>query len=122
MDNRNLHFWNRLHQRAFCILCFTGLAALSPYVFCCRVHDYYYCFNYVVIFRNRLILTQGVLYAIGSSLLYSLSILYLEEWFINRKGFAFGVMWARTWYSGIVVPFIMSWGLQAYGFRTMLRT
>jgi MFS family permease len=69
----------------------------------------------------HLILTQGVLYAIGGSLLYSPAILYLDEWFIARKGFAFGVMWAGTGTSGIIVPFIMSWGLSTYGFRTMLR-
>jgi MFS family permease len=69
----------------------------------------------------HLILTQGILYAIGGSLLYSPAIIYLDEWFIKRKGFAFGVMWAGTGCSGIVVPFVMSWGLQAYGFRTTLR-
>ena len=42
---------------------------------------------------GHLILTQGVLYAIGGSLLYSPAILYLDEWFVRRKGFAFGVMW-----------------------------
>lgn len=42
---------------------------------------------------GHLILTQGVLYAIGGGLLYSPTILYLDEWFVRRKGFAFGVMW-----------------------------
>ena len=69
----------------------------------------------------HLIVTQGVLYAIGGSLLYAPAILYLDEWFIARKGFAYGVMWAGTGTSGVIVPFIMSWGLSAYGFRTMLR-
>jgi MFS family permease len=70
----------------------------------------------------HLIITQGILYAIGGSLLYSPAILYLDEWFIKRKGMAFGVMWAGTGCSGIVVPFIMEWGLEKYGFRTMLRS
>jgi MFS family permease len=69
----------------------------------------------------HLILTQGILYAVGGSLLYSPAILYVDEWFVKRKGFAYGVMWAGTGCSGIVVPFVMSWGLEAYGFRTMLR-
>lgn len=69
----------------------------------------------------HLIVTQGIVYAIGGSLVYSPAILYLDEWFVKRKGFAFGVMWAGTGVSGIVVPFIMAWGLEAYGFRTMLR-
>jgi hypothetical protein len=42
----------------------------------------------------HLIATQGVLYAIGGSLLYSPTMFYLDEWFIEKKGLAFGVMWA----------------------------
>lgn len=42
----------------------------------------------------HLILTQGVLYAVGGSLLYFPTVAFLDEWFIKRKGFAFGVMWA----------------------------
>lgn len=42
----------------------------------------------------HLILTQGVLYAIGGSLLYSPTCFYLDEWFIKKKGLAFGIMWA----------------------------
>lgn len=42
----------------------------------------------------QLILTQGVLYAIGGSLLYSPTMFYLDEWFVRKKGLAFGIMWA----------------------------
>jgi MFS family permease len=42
----------------------------------------------------HLILTQGVLYAIGGSLLYAPTVFYLDEWFIQKKGLAFGIMWA----------------------------
>lgn len=42
----------------------------------------------------HLILTQGVLYAIGGSLLYSPTVFYLNEWFFKKKGLAFGIMWA----------------------------
>lgn len=42
----------------------------------------------------HLILTQGVMYAIGGSLLYSPTMFYLDEWFVKKKGLAFGVMWA----------------------------
>ena len=45
----------------------------------------------------------------------------MDEWFIRRKGFAFGVMWAGTGVSGVVIPFIMEWGLNRYGYSTMLR-
>jgi hypothetical protein len=42
----------------------------------------------------HLILTQGCLYAIGGSFLYAPAMFYLDEWFILRKGLAFGIMWA----------------------------
>lgn len=37
---------------------------------------------------------EGVLYAIGGSLLYSPAMFYVDEWFVKKKGLAFGVMWA----------------------------
>ncbi|KAL8790692.1 MAG: hypothetical protein Q9195_006234 [Heterodermia aff. obscurata] len=70
----------------------------------------------------HLILTQGVLYAIGGILLYTPTVLFLDEWFIKRKGAAYGVMWAGTGVSGICVPLVMNWGLGKYGHSTMLRT
>ena len=69
----------------------------------------------------QLILTQGALYAIGGILLYSSVILFVDEWFVRKKGIAFGVMWAGTGFSGISVPYIFSWALSHFSFRTMLR-
>ena len=69
----------------------------------------------------HLILTQGALYGLGGAFLYSPFVFYLDEWFIERKGLAFGVLWAGTGISGAVVPIVMDWGLEKYGFRTMLR-
>jgi hypothetical protein len=43
---------------------------------------------------NHLILTQGVIYAIGGSIIYNPTCLLMDEWFIQRKGFAYGVLWA----------------------------
>lgn len=68
-----------------------------------------------------LVATQGVIYAIGSILLYFPANLFLDEWFVARKGLAFGTMWAGTGFAGVVVPFVMQWLLAAYGFRTALR-
>jgi len=68
-----------------------------------------------------LIITQGILYAIGGTMLYTPTILFLNEWFIRRKGLAFGIMWAGTGMSGVIIPFVMNWGLYKYGFATMLR-
>ena len=70
---------------------------------------------------THLILTQGVLYAIGGVLIYCPTIGFLDEWFIKKKGLAFGMMWAGTGVSGVVLPFIMSGLLSRFGFRTTLR-
>ncbi|KAF1976816.1 MFS general substrate transporter [Bimuria novae-zelandiae CBS 107.79] len=69
----------------------------------------------------QLILTQGVLYGIGGSLLYLPAIVYLDEWFVRRKGLAFGIMWAGTGTGGMLIPLLMTWFLEDYGFRTALR-
>jgi hypothetical protein len=50
----------------------------------------------------HLILTQGILYAIGGSLLYAPTMFYLDEWFILRKGLAFGIMWAGVGVVGLI--------------------
>ena len=42
----------------------------------------------------HLLLTQGIMYAIGGSFLYAPTMFYLDEWFLRRKGLAFGIMWA----------------------------
>lgn len=38
-------------------------------------------------------MSQGVGYAVGAGLAYAPTILFLDEWFVVRKGFAYGVMW-----------------------------
>jgi MFS family permease len=41
----------------------------------------------------HLIASQGVIYAIGGALCCSLVIAFMDEWFVKRKGLAFGIMW-----------------------------
>jgi MFS family permease len=43
----------------------------------------------------QLIVTQGILYAIGGGIAYAPTILFMNEWFVRRRGLAFGVMWVR---------------------------
>lgn len=68
-----------------------------------------------------LLATQGVLYAVGGLLLYYPAMIYVDEWFVKRKGLAYGVMWAGSGSAGVVVPFLLQWLLDTYGFRTALR-
>ncbi|KAJ4248757.1 hypothetical protein NW762_012595 [Fusarium torreyae] len=46
---------------------------------------------------------------------------WLEEWFVQRRGLAFGVMWSGTGTGGIAIPLVLESLLQKYGFRTTLR-
>ncbi|PSN68117.1 MFS general substrate transporter [Corynespora cassiicola Philippines] len=70
---------------------------------------------------THLIITQGVFYAIGGAMAYSPAIQFMDEWFVAKKGFAFGVMWAGTGIGGVVIPLLLQWLLNNYGFRTTLR-
>ena len=70
---------------------------------------------------THLIVTQGILYAVGGSIAYSPCIMYMDEWFVRRKGFAYGVMWSGTGLAGVVLPMLLQLLLGRYGFRTTLR-
>jgi hypothetical protein len=69
-----------------------------------------------------LILTQGLLYALGGCFLYYPIYFFLDEWFVTRRGFAFGVMWAGTGVGGLSGPLIMGQLLENFGFEIMIRT
>lgn len=44
----------------------------------------------------HLILTQGVLYGIGGMCIYYPMLLFMDEWFVQKKSIAFGIMWVST--------------------------
>jgi MFS family permease len=69
----------------------------------------------------QLIVTQGLLYAMGCTLVYTPSIFYLDEWFDKRKGLAFGMMYAGTGLGGVILPFAFTATLSSFSFRTVLR-
>ncbi|KAH8899340.1 MFS general substrate transporter [Thozetella sp. PMI_491] len=68
----------------------------------------------------QLIATQGVLYALGCGLLFSPTSLYMDEWFVERKGLAYGTMWSSKALVGVVMPFLMSALLDRVGLRAAL--
>lgn len=70
---------------------------------------------------SHLILTQGIIYAIGGGLAWTPILFYIEEWWVRRRGFAYGVTMAGLGLSGAILPVILEWLLQNYGFRTTLR-
>lgn len=69
----------------------------------------------------HLVATQGVICALGNGLLFSPSSLYLDQWFLERKGLAMGIMWAAKSVSGVALPFIASASLDRFGSSTTLR-
>lgn len=70
---------------------------------------------------NGLIATQGVMYAVGGLVAYFPAMSLITEWFVQRRGLVFGIMWAGTGISGTVLPFLLQWMLNSYGYRTTLR-
>ncbi|KAF2173734.1 hypothetical protein M409DRAFT_62010 [Zasmidium cellare ATCC 36951] len=68
-----------------------------------------------------LLATQGIMFAVGGLTLYFPAMLVIDEWFIQRKGLAFGICWTATGTSGAIIPFLFQWLLNQYGFRTALR-
>ncbi|KAJ4329998.1 hypothetical protein N0V87_010378, partial [Didymella glomerata] len=70
---------------------------------------------------SHLVLTQGIIYALGGGLAWTPILFYIEEWWVRRRGFAYGVTMAGLGLSGAILPVILEWLLQNYGFRTTLR-
>jgi MFS family permease len=70
---------------------------------------------------SHLILTQGILYSIGGGLAWTPILFYIEEWWVRRRGFAYGATMAGLGLSGAILPVVLEWLLQRYGFRTTLR-
>ncbi|CAH0023682.1 unnamed protein product [Clonostachys rhizophaga] len=68
-----------------------------------------------------LIATQGALYGFGFLMLYMPLLFMLNEWFIKRRGFAYGVLYAGGGFSGVGLPFLLEWLLGSYGHKTTLR-
>ncbi|KPV78552.1 uncharacterized protein RHOBADRAFT_51007 [Rhodotorula graminis WP1] len=69
----------------------------------------------------QLLLTQGLLYSIGGAMAYYSTFYYLQEWYVERRGFANGVCFAGTAAGGLVLPFILQALLEKYGAATTLQ-
>jgi MFS family permease len=70
----------------------------------------------------QLILTQGVFYGIGSGFLYLTALSYVNEWFVRRRGLAYGVIFGGAGASGLLLPLLFEGLLTAYDYRVALRT
>lgn len=43
--------------------------------------------------------------------------MYIDEWFVKRKGLAYGIMWSGTSLAGVVLPLILEHLLESYGYE-----
>ncbi|KAI8949627.1 major facilitator superfamily domain-containing protein [Xylaria longipes] len=70
---------------------------------------------------NALIALQGVLYAVGGAIAYCPTILYIDEWFVSRKGMAYGIVWSGEGLASAAIPLILQRLLGQFGHETTLR-
>ncbi|KZV73171.1 MFS general substrate transporter [Peniophora sp. CONT] len=70
---------------------------------------------------NELVTLQGVLYALGASLIWQPALSYLSEWFVERRGMANGAMFAGTALGGLFLPLILPPLISKYGSAVTLR-
>jgi MFS family permease len=68
-----------------------------------------------------LIATQGIMYGVGFVALTYPIISMVNEWWVIRKGMAFGIISSASGASGVVMPFIIQALLSKYGYKTTLR-
>ncbi|KAI0465575.1 major facilitator superfamily domain-containing protein [Xylaria cf. heliscus] len=70
---------------------------------------------------ETLILTQGVAYGVGFLIFYYPILGMVNEYWIARRGMAYGLMCGASGFSGSVIPFVLQALLTKYGYRTTLR-
>lgn len=68
-----------------------------------------------------LILTQGVAYGVGFLIFYYPILSMVNEYWIARRGMAYGVLCGASGVSGSVMPFVLQALLAKYGHRITLR-
>ncbi|KIX06841.1 uncharacterized protein Z518_04817 [Rhinocladiella mackenziei CBS 650.93] len=68
-----------------------------------------------------LILTQGVMYGIGFITFYYPILTMVDEFWVRRRGMAYGLLCAASGASGAVMPLILQALLTRFGYRTTLR-
>ena len=70
---------------------------------------------------ETLILTQGVAYGLGFLILYYPILMMVNEYWVARRGMAYGVLCGAGGVSGAVMPFVVQALLDNYGYQTTLR-
>ncbi|KAF2488968.1 MFS general substrate transporter, partial [Lophium mytilinum] len=69
----------------------------------------------------HLMLTQGAMYGVGWVVCYTPFLIMLNEWFYDRRGLAYGILFGASGVSGLILPFALEALLARYDFRITLR-
>ncbi|KAL8846892.1 MAG: hypothetical protein Q9221_008058, partial [Calogaya cf. arnoldii] len=70
---------------------------------------------------GTLVATQGVVFGMGILIMYYPVFSMLNEWFVDRRGLALGILCSATGVSGLFYPFVLEILLATYGPATTLR-
>lgn len=69
----------------------------------------------------HLLLTQGVGYAVGFIFLYNPLFSMLNEWFVVKRGMAYGILSSIAGTSGLTIPYLIEYGVLKYGHAITLQ-
>ncbi|KAE8137269.1 major facilitator superfamily domain-containing protein [Aspergillus pseudotamarii] len=68
----------------------------------------------------QLIMTQGVLYGLGSGLVFAPNMSLIDEWFIRRRSLAYGIYFACSSIAAAIIPPVMRVLLAKYSAKATL--
>lgn len=71
---------------------------------------------------ETLVLTQGVMYGLGFTIAYYPILSMVNEFWIARRGMAYGLLCAASGVAGAAFPFAIEQLLKRYGYQTTLRS
>ncbi|GAA5989766.1 hypothetical protein JCM11641_006027 [Rhodosporidiobolus odoratus] len=69
----------------------------------------------------HLIVLQGVLVGFSGAVLYAPVLMFLNDWFAEKRGLSSGIVFAGSSIGGIGFPFLINSILEKHGFATMCR-
>lgn len=70
---------------------------------------------------GALVFTQGIMYGLGLLIFYYPILAFVNEYWIARRGTAYGLLCSASSLSGAIMPFIVEGLLNKYGSGTTLR-
>ncbi|GAA6017893.1 hypothetical protein JCM10207_003490 [Rhodosporidiobolus poonsookiae] len=70
---------------------------------------------------SHLIVLQGVLGGFSGAVLYAPVLLYLNDWFMEKRGLSSGIVFSGSSIGGAAFPFLINHILERYGFATLCR-